>query len=193
MRWIIATAIAVLATSGVAATPSQAQTATAAVPSARQLDLTRRYINLMMSDQLEDAIRQVIGDDMANDTATQALPSEDRRFILDLTAELVADLVPQMVDQMVPVYAAVFTEEELVALVAFYDTEMGRSIADKSVMIMPESNRAIMSVMPQMMEKMAHRMCEYYSCTPAELQEMRSGLMEATGGSPSATPAPRTK
>lgn len=173
----------------------EAQQAAASQPSARQLELTRQYINLLMTDQLEGAIREMVGDEMANDTSAPALPAEDRRFILDLTAEMTTDMVPLMVQEMVPVYAAVFTEEELLALIAFYDNPLGRSIADKSIIVMPEANRAIMSVVPQMLEKMTLRMCQHYQCTPEELEEMRRGMREGfeTGSGESVAAAPRRK
>lgn len=173
----------------------EVQQAASSQPSARQLELTRQYINLLMTDQLEGAIREMVGDEMANDTSAPALPAEDRRFILDLTAEMTTDMVPLMVQEMVPVYAAVFTEEELMALIAFYDNPLGRSIADKSIIVMPEANRAIMSVVPQMLEKMALRMCQHYQCTPEELEEMRRGMREGfeTGSGESVAAAPRRK
>lgn len=173
----------------------EVQQAAASQPSARQLELTRQYINLLMTDQLEGAIREMVGDEMANDTSAPALPAEDRRFILDLTAEMTTDMVPLMVQEMVPVYAAVFTEEELLALIAFYDNPLGRSIADKSIIVMPEANRAIMSVVPQMLEKMALRMCQHYQCTSEELEEMRRGMREGfeTGSGESVAAAPRRK
>ncbi|MBJ7447210.1 MAG: DUF2059 domain-containing protein [Brevundimonas sp.] len=174
---------------------AEVQQAASSQPSARQLELTRQYINLLMTDQLEGAIREMVGDEMANDTSAPALPAEDRRFILDLTAEMTTDMVPLMVQEMVPVYAAVFTEEELMALIAFYDNPLGRSIADKSIIVMPEANRAIMSVVPQMLEKMALRMCQHYQCTPEELEEMRRGMREGfeTGSGESVAAAPRRK
>lgn len=201
MRLMFVIAGAALAGSVLMPTMVQAKVGTevpqvaASQPSARQLELTRQYINLLMTDQLEGAIREMVGDEMANDTSAPALPAEDRRFILDLTAEMTTDMVPLMVQEMVPVYAAVFTEEELLALIAFYDNPLGRSIADKSIIVMPEANRAIMSVVPQMLEKMALRMCQHYQCTPEELEEMRRGMREASGtaSGESVAAAPRRK
>jgi uncharacterized protein len=201
MRLMFVIAGVALAGSVLAPTMAQAnasdevQQAASSQPSARQLELTRQYINLLMTDQLEGAIREMVGDEMANDTSAPALPAEDRRFILDLTAEMTTDMVPLMVQEMVPVYAAVFTEEELLALIAFYDNPLGRSIADKSIIVMPEANRAIMSVVPQMLEKMALRMCQHYQCTPEELEEMRRGMREGfeTGSGESVAAAPRRK
>lgn len=201
MRFISACAAALLAGAAMAATPALAQDGPPVIvvreptsaPSPRQLELSRQYLNLMMTDQFEDVIHQMLGDQMASDQSMQAVPDEDRRFIIDLTAELTTDMVPLMIAEMVPVFASVFTEEELEALVGFYDTPMGRIIAEKSVRVMPEANRAVMAVIPQMLEKMATRMCQHYRCTPAELQELRRGMQQGAGLADSAAPPPRSK
>ena len=59
-----------------------------------------------------------------------ALAEAEQNFLIPSREEALirGDLVPQMITEMVPVYAGTFTEEELAALVAFYDTPMGRSI-----------------------------------------------------------------
>jgi len=146
--------------------------------------LARQYLNLLMTDQFEGVVREMLGAEFDNDSEMQALPDEDRRFILGLTAELTTDLVPQMISQMVPIYAATFTEEELDALVVFYDSPLGRSIANKSVEVMPEADRAIMSVVPQLLEKMATRMCQHYGCTPEEERQLRQDMREGAGVAP---------
>ncbi|MDY6925169.1 MAG: DUF2059 domain-containing protein [Pseudomonadota bacterium] len=192
MRFMIVCLAAAIAGAGLVATPVGAsdtpQAATA--PSARQLALTRRYIDLLMSDQFEDAIGAMIGDEMSRDIT---LPEEDRRFLVDLTTELATDLVPQMINEMVPVYAAAFTEAELEALIGFYDTEMGRSISAKTVQVMPEANRAVMSVMPQLLDKMAARMCQHYGCEPGELEALRQEMRAGAGLASSPAPAPSLK
>jgi hypothetical protein len=126
----------------------------------------------------------MLGAEFENDSEMQALPEEDRRMILNLTAELTADMVPQMITEMVPVYATTFTEEELTALVAFYETPLGRSIADKSIQVMPEADRAVMSVVPQLLEKMATRMCQHYGCSPEEQREVLEGMRQGAGMAP---------
>lgn len=202
MRFISACAAALLAATALTASPALAQDGPPVIvreptptpaPSARQLELSRQYLNLMMTDQFEDVIHQMLGDQMASDQSMQGVPDEDRRFLIDLTAELTGDMVPLMIAEMVPVYAALFTEEELQALVGFYDTPLGRIIADKTVQVMPEANRAVMAVIPQMLEKMATRMCQHYGCTPAELQELRRGMQQGAGLADSAAPPPRSK
>lgn len=189
MRFMIVCLAAVLAVATVPAAPSAARPTEQATtpPSPRRMALARQYLNLLMTDQFEGVVHQMLGAEFENDSEMQALPDEDRRFILSLTAELTTDMVPQMITEMVPVYAATFTEEELGALVAFYETPLGRSIANKSVEVMPEADRAIMSVVPQMLEKMATRMCQHYGCTPAEEQQMRQGLREGAGLAPAVT------
>jgi len=192
MRFMIVCMAAVMAGSGLAAAPVRASEPQQAVtaPSARQLALTRRYIDLMMSDQLEDVVREIMGDEAGRDST---VPEEDRQFMVELTTDLLTDLIPQMINELVPVYAATYTETELEALVAFYDTEMGRSIAAKSIQVMPEENRVMMSMMPQLLDKMAARMCQHYGCGPGELETLRSEMRAGAGfdSSPASAPPPK--
>lgn len=175
MRFMIVCMAAAMAGCGLAATSVRASEPpqAAPAPSARQLELTRRYIELTMSDQFESSIREMIVDQVAMDPNARDMPEEDRRFLADLTAELTTDMIPQMLDQMVPVYARTFTEAELEALIAFFDTEMGREILSKTMTSMPEANRAALTVVPRLLEKMASRLCQHYGCTAAELQELK--------------------
>lgn len=188
MRILIAFMAAALtaAVPTASARASEAPQAAAAGPSARQLELTRRYIELSMTDQFEESLHALIVAMASADPTTMDLPAEEREFIIDLTAELTADMVPQMMDRMVPVYARTFTEAELEALIAFFDTEMGREILAKTVAVMPEATEAAMGVMPQILDKMASRICQRYGCTPGELEELKR---EMRGETPAARPA----
>lgn len=186
MRLMIVCLAAALAAMTLPAAPVAARSSeqTTAAPSARSSELARQYLNLLMTDQFEGVIRQMLGTEFENDSEMQAMPDADRRMILNLLAELTTDMVPQMISEMVPVYAATFTEEELTALVGFYDTPLGRSIADKSIEVMPEADRAIMSVVPQMLEKMATRMCQHYGCSPEEQRQMLDEMRQGAGIAP---------
>lgn len=180
------------AMAGAALTPAPVQALTsgqsvAAPPSPRQMELTRRYLVLSMSDQFETAIRQMVVDQMEMDQTARDLPTEDRRFMIDLTAELTTDMIPQMIKAMIPVYARTFTEAELEAMLAFYDTEFGRLVLEKTMLAMPEANRAAMTVVPRMLDKMAARICQHYGCEPGELEEMQREMRGE------ATAAPRSK
>lgn len=180
--WMIVVAGLTLASGAAAQSKPPQQPAAAVVegqPSARQLELTRRYVDLMMSDQFETMIRQMIDIEASMDPEARDMPEEDRRFVADLASELVTDMIPQMLDEMVPVYARTFSEAELEALIAFYDSEMGRSIINKTYASMPDATAAAMTVMPQMMEKMASRMCQHYGCTAEQLQNMREEMQGA--------------
>lgn len=168
---------AVLATSAHASEPKRAPGTEAGAPSARQLALSRRYVELMQSDQLAQMIRVMI--DQQSGEMVEGLESEDRTFLIDLTTELTTEMMPRMLDQLVPVYARTFTEPELQALVEFYDSETGRSIIDKTYSSMPEANAAMMTVLPQMMDKMAARICARYGCEPGEVEAIMGGASAA--------------
>jgi len=168
---------------GLAGMPAAAQTppkpevlAQAGAPSARQLALSRRYIELMQGEQIEEMVGAMIQSSAMSDPNLRDMPQEDRDFLLELTTELSTELMPQMFEQLVPVYARAFTEAELEALIAFYDTEMGRSIVAKTMETMPEANEAMMAVVPGMLEKMFSRLCARYGCSEEEEQMFREEL-----------------
>lgn len=190
MRFMIVCMAAAVASSALTAAPVRAAEvpqAAADAPSARQLELTRQYIDLTMTDQFDDAIRQMIADQAALDPNARNMPEEDRQFLIELTGELTTDMIPRMIDAMVPVYARAFTEAELVAMIEFYDTDIGRSIIEKTMTAMPEANRAALTVLPQMMDKMAARMCQHYGCEAGELEELQRRMR----GEVSMGPAPK--
>ena len=145
---------------------------------AHRLALSRRYVQLMQGDQLEDTMREMIRASAAADADTEGMSSEDRAFLVDLTTDLTADLVPQMMDRMVPLFAEQFTAEELQALIDFYDNEVGREILRKTYLVMPQVNEAVMSLMPQLFDKMALRICDHYGC---DADEVRSAMLEGSG------------
>ncbi|QLQ13046.1 MAG: DUF2059 domain-containing protein [Brevundimonas sp.] len=98
--------------------------------------------------------------------------------MVDLTTDLTTDLVPQMMERMVPVFAQSFSTEELQALLDFYDNEVGREILRKTYLLMPQVNEAVMSLMPQLFDKMALRICDHYGC---DASEVRSAMLEGAG------------
>ena len=186
MRFKIAFMIAAVMAAGLTAPAALANVAsqeTTAAPSARTLELTRQVIDLTMTKQFEDALYQLIAQQAEIDPNARALPEEDRRFIVELSAELTADQIPAMIDAMVPVYARTFTDAELEAMIAFYGSEMGQVIIEKTMTVMPEATAAAMTVMPQVMEKMAARICQHYGCADGELEmlqrQMRGEVMVA--------------
>src|SRR5690606_42113981 len=122
----------------------------------------------------------MIFDQAAVDPTMRNPPREDRQFITSLTAELTTDMVPQMLERMVPVYASTFSEAELEALIAFYDTEMGQAILHKTVESMPEAPRAPMGAMPPILDKMAARLCQPSGCSPPGRAVPMRGLRGVT-------------
>lgn len=172
--WIVLLSALALASGAMAQDKATPQTGVDQ-PSARQMHLSRRYIELTQSDQMEEAIRSMIIGQANDDPSMRGIPAEDRAFMVDLATEMTVDLMPRMLDRLVPVYARTFSEAELTALVTFFDSEMGRSIARKSIESSPEANAAMMSVMPQMFEKMATRICARFGCDAEEMRAIMQG------------------
>jgi len=177
--WVVLLSGLIMASGAMAQVKATPQAQGSDQPSLRQQQLSRRYVELTQTDQLEATLRTLIVGEAQADESLRDMPAEDRTFLVDLATELTIDLLPQMLDRLVPVYARTFSEEELTALVAFYDSDLGRSIADKTIASIPQTDAAIMSVMPQLFNKMAARICARYGCDPTE---MRAAMEAGTSG-----------
>ncbi len=185
MRFLLVVLAGLTLASGAGAAEEQKATPGAGgEPSARQMALSRRYVELMQGDQLEQLIQASIEAGASSEAGFQEMAEEDRQFTLELASDVMSDMLPQMLDRLVPVYARTFTEGELEALIAFYDSELGRSVIAKTISSMPEADEAMMAVMPQVMEKMAARICARYGCEPGDREAI-------TGGATTAAPSRR--
>ena len=92
-------------------------------------------------------------------------------------------LMPRMFDAMAPVYADVFTIEELRGLNAFYESDLGRALLEKTFVALPRINAAsqavMMEAMPGIMTRVGDRLCVHLKCTPDQRREMKAGMAAA--------------
>jgi hypothetical protein len=145
----------------------------ASAPSARQLDLARRYFDAM---HFEDAMMMVY----ENMDMMEVFGSEDdeasgldSRAMSEAIREAVAVLSPKMVDAMVPIVATHFSEAELEAMVAFYESDIGKSVIDKSATLNGPLMQSVMGLVPDYVEDILDRYCTKTNCTPAMKDKLR--------------------
>ena len=144
--------------------------------SAYKLELTERFIAAMQLEQ--------IGDMVANMTTMFLPPSAD------LSAQEAAELqvfmqdvagpmTERMLRAMIPVYAEIFTVEELEALVVFYESDIGRSLTRKSYDAAPRIAQAVQAVMPEIMTDMANALCDREGCDEEQRALLAATLRES--------------
>lgn len=159
------------------AAPAAASAQTPADPdAAERLALANKFIVLMQGDQMAASLHQMM---------TMVVPvqdgmsAEDRQMINEVTGEMMEVMLPRMFEAMAPVYADIFTLEELRGLVAFYESDIGRSLVRKSFEAAPRIAEVVMDVMPGVMTEMADRMCDRMECNAEQRRAVKAAMTEA--------------
>lgn len=161
-----------------AATPVAAQQADDA---SKRLALSHRFIELIQTDQMGVMLGQITAafSPAQTEDMTEAQAQEFEAVMSDMTAMM----LPRIFDAMAPIYADIFTLEELEGLVAFYESDIGRSMMRKSYEAGPQVIAAMQAMMPEIMVEMGDMMCDRYNCTPDERREMKVAMASAMDGS----------
>lgn len=142
----------------------------AAAPSPRAMALAKRYMAALHVDQsMKPMMQSMIGpllDEQAK--ANPNLTDEQRKAIRETLQEFVGgDLMDDIMQRSLPIYASIFSEDELQALAEFYESPRGQSIVAKMPLLGPAMGRIMVEVMPEMRAKLTQRICEKLDCTAA--------------------------
>ena len=143
-----------------------------------RLDLAYRFVALM---QVEDMAKAMEESFMGLFPTTAAMDPEDARAVQETMSEMMQEYMPALFKAMAPVYAETFTLEELRALVAFYESDVGRSMVRKSYEAAPRIAVVAQTVLPPVLERAMDRLCDRLECSDQERQNMKSAL-KAQGG-----------
>lgn len=166
------------------ASPMTAQAEPMRDEAAVRLSLSRRFIAALQSDQMATMLGQM---SVAFTPPAEGLTDEQRNALQRATVNATTQMTTRLFDAMAPIYADIFTLEELTGLVAFYESEIGRSMMAKSYAAAPRITEVVMGMMPEMMQGMADSMCKDLGCTAQERAQMDAAIAaspysEAHGG-----------
>lgn len=181
--------IALMFAGVVFASPMTANAAPPRDEAAVRLDLSRRFIEAIQGEQMAASLGQMANSfrpPQAGLSAEEAA-AVDRAMIVAMEQGL-----PRMFDAVAPVYAEIFTLEELTALVSFYESEVGRSLMAKSAAATPRMTEVVMAAMPEVMREMADGMCKELSCSASERSAINASIA-AAGFGPAPAPTARPK
>lgn len=153
--------IAIIAAVLVASTaPAFAQTAPDAERQA-QLDRADRYLELAQGSGMNKIVRQQLEDFYGDGS----MPADQRDWLTENMTDIYEDVLELAVADVRDDVADSFTAPELDALIAFYDTPLGRSIITKEA----EINMALQqAMMPHLMTRMAtvgEKFCQRFDCS----------------------------
>jgi len=149
-----------------------AASATAAAPSANPKSeaLARRYLKAIHFESLMDTMMGAMLPLITDSAAKQApnLTAADRAKLTDIVRASMREFyTPKMIERMVPIYAATFTEAELEAIVAFYESPVGQAVVAKSPSLAPKSADVARELIPELQRDVAQRICAAVSCLTA--------------------------
>ncbi|MFC0634168.1 DUF2059 domain-containing protein [Brevundimonas balnearis] len=126
--------------------------------------LAQRYIALSTGENLNKVFS-----DMA-DAIVAEYPDPDGPEAQWMRRQLpgfAEGIVDQVAEAMAPEYARRLTLEELTALVAFFDTPMGREILRKSVVLAVELQPTIDAIAIEEAGELLSKFCAEFDCTSA--------------------------
>ncbi|RZJ00031.1 MAG: DUF2059 domain-containing protein [Brevundimonas sp.] len=138
------------------ALPASAQEA----PSAERLALAQRYLELSQGSAMTDAIKGQLEEAYGQSD----LSAPEREWLTTNMTTTITRVMEQSLIDMRDDVALLFTEEELRATIAFYETPIGQSVVSKSF----ELGVALQETMlPHMMEgitKLSEKYCARFTC-----------------------------
>lgn len=130
---------------------------------ARRLELAARFVELSMGEELPRMIDQLIEEELA---AAPDMPQAERDWMRRNMPTLTLSMVEDIGRQLGPIYADAFTMEELEALVGFYETPMGRSIATKQFAINANSQDVLAGALIRFFQNLETKFCAEFECEP---------------------------
>ena len=144
---------------------------------AHRLQLAERFIELMQVDQMGEMM-QGLASSMVP-PSSRDLPPREQRILTDALAEAVGQMTPRIFEAMAPVYAEIFTLQELQDLVAFYESPTGVAFVSKSYEALPQITAAVNGIMPEILNDMATNLCASLECSQEELRQMKAEIAQA--------------
>jgi hypothetical protein len=127
--------------------------------------LVRKYFAAIQFDKLMDTlIASMTQQQLA---ANPDLTPEHRAIIASSIRGAINDVFPTVMDRYTQLYAEVLTEQELTAMVRFYESEIGRSVMQKSQMLAGQSGSLMQEFTPQIEAAMMRRLCAQMTCPEA--------------------------
>lgn len=152
-------------------------TATAAPPSARQIELANELVEVSGARQLYASamgpmLKRIFAGAMSADTPDQ---KKMAAAVEGAMTDAMSKIYPKMLAAVSQSYASTYTEEELTAIINFYKSPPGRAMVTKAPVLTEKLGESMVAIMPQMRTDMINDLCDRLSCTPDQRSAMLSG------------------
>ena len=141
--------------------------------------LAQRAVQAMQGEQLAAMAHQMT---MAfPPSELEGMSGEERVVFDEVMAEVSVTIMERVLAGTAVIYADIFTQEELEAMVAFYESPMGQSILTKTYAATPQMIELVRSIMPEIMTDMVDRLCDRTGCTAQEREAARREVLGQLG------------
>ena len=145
--------------------------ATAQPPaSPHRVELVARYLNAIHYDAIVDRIIAALLPPMMKLALSQApdVSPEQKAGLTEAVNDALAQWHPMFVERFKAELAAVFTDQELEAAVAFYGSPVGKSIIAKQGELSRAGVRIAAELQPQLATMIAAQICKKLDCAKLE-------------------------
>ena len=139
---------------------------------ARRSALARELIDLSVGPNFMKEFERVMVAQMGE---LDKKGGEEAIWVRTNMPSMASRMIERFMDDLAPIYGSVFTEEELVAQIAFYRTAVGRSVAAKTISLSMASQEVETAAMTNLLEEFESKYCARFDC----------GEGEQTGAKPS--------
>jgi hypothetical protein len=145
----------------------QAQTATETAPSPEKVALVKRYFAAIHFEQMMSGIvNQMTPAMMAQMRKTQPnITDAEFQAATEAVSESTNEFLKKVTEASIPVYADIFTVEELTKMDEFYETPVGQSIMAKAPLATQKLMPTVMALMPDFQADVAKRICAKIDCS----------------------------
>lgn len=131
----------------------------------RRLALTRRLLQAQRAQELLVAgTRDLIDPTIAPEPGDTAEEARTKAYFAQLIADSAATIWPVMFERSAQMHAEVMTEEELLAQLALYESEIGASITAKTLLLAERNGELMKEVVPLFQAEMVRRLCLDIDC-----------------------------
>jgi hypothetical protein len=144
--------------------PAEGAPATAPKVSARAMDLSKRYVTAMKVSESMASVLDRLGPMVAEES--QDMPADEAKALEEATREALTAAMPRYLEQLTRNYAATYSEDELQALVTFYESPMGQAVLAKSRNGPGSGSEAVADLLSQVIEDAEGRFCAKVGCEP---------------------------
>lgn len=142
---------------------------------ARKMALLNRYFTAMRFDSMMGMMAKSMFPAMLEEMRKRqpSLTDADAKLIGDSVTEAMQEITPVLISETSKAYVDVFSEDDLLQMVAFYEGPVGQSLVEKSPALMAKTGDLMRSLMPKMQALMVEKYCQKTNCNQKPVKQTK--------------------